>query len=226
LKRFGQLFFLWWIEYVVMGSRLRIRTAEGDEMLFASAVFDVRNRDALGRALATHADLNRQDDGSYAWLEPGGSEEFRRGLGAFVLDDARIVLETQSKARAERGRAFLESLAGDAVRYRATSYETVERALERRPAKPGRPDLEVPPEVQAEILGGCYDKHYRAWVDEPLPALRSQTPREAARSKTGRPKVVALLKDMESLSGRERLEGRPGYDFGWMWAELGLDRPD
>jgi hypothetical protein len=23
---------------------------------------------------------------------------------------------------------------------------------------------------------------------------------------------------------RQRLEGDPGYDFGWMWRELGLDR--
>jgi hypothetical protein len=37
--------------------------------------------------------------------------------------------------------------------------------------------------------------------------------------------VTALLKDMESLAARDRLEGRPSYDFGWMWAELGLSRP-
>ena len=199
-KRFGRVFFLWWIEYVVLASRLQLRTAEGDEMVFATAVFDVRGREALDRALATHPDLDRQDDGSYAWFEPGGSEEFRRGLGWFVLDEGRVVLETTSKPRAERAR-------------------------ERRPAKPPRESDAVPPEVEAEILGGYYDKHYRAWVDTVLPALGGQTPREAARSKTGRPKVIALLKDMESLSARERLAGRPAYDFGWMWGDLGLDPP-
>jgi hypothetical protein len=30
---------------------------------------------------------------------------------------------------------------------------------------------------------------------------------------------------MENLSARERLEGRSAYDFGWMWGELGLERP-
>jgi hypothetical protein len=25
---------------------------------------------------------------------------------------------------------------------------------------------------------------------------------------------------------RERLEGRPAYDFGWMWGQLGLERSD
>lgn len=188
-KRFGRVFFLWWIEYVVLASRLQLRTAEGDEMVFATAVFDVRDREAVERALASHPDLDRQDDGSYAWFEPGGSEEFRRGLGWFILDEGRVVLETTSRPRAERGRALLEALAGDAVRYRATSFESVERARERRPAKPPRESDEVRPEVEAEILGGYYDQHYRAWVDTALPALGGQTPREAARSKTGRPKA-------------------------------------
>jgi hypothetical protein len=73
------------------------------------------------------------------------------------------------------------------------------------------------PELSA--LGGTGSlalARYRVGLDTPLPALRGQTPREAAGSKAGRPRVVALLKDMESLSA---------YDFGWMWGDLGLDRP-
>lgn len=224
-KRFGSVYFLWWIEYVILPSRLQVHTVEGDELVVASAVFDVRDREALARALASHPDLDRQDDGSYAWFEPGGTDEFRRGLGAFVLEEGRVVLETMSKPRAERGRAFLEALAGDAVRYRATSIESVERALERRPPKPARKTDEIPPEIEAKVLHTYYDKHYRAWVDTSLPVLGGLTPREAAGSKAGRPRVVALLKDMEGLSARERLTGRPAYDFGWMWDELGLDRP-
>lgn len=225
LKRFGSFFFLWWIAYTIVPSRPEIRTAEGDELVFTKVVFDVRDAEGLGRALAGHPDLDRQDDGSYAWFEPGGTPEFRRGLGAFVLDGRRAVLETTSRARAERGRALLESLAGAAVRYRATSLESVEQAMARRPSRPAREADEIPPEVAAQVVHGFYERHYRGWVDTPLPALRGKTPREAAGSKTGRPKVVALLKDLESHAARDRLAGRPAYDFGWMWAELGLDRP-
>ncbi|MGH7366119.1 MAG: SEC-C metal-binding domain-containing protein [Candidatus Rokuibacteriota bacterium] len=224
-KRFGRFFFVWWIEYVILAARLALRTAEGDEMVLARAVFDVRDRPALDRALAGHPDLSRQDDGSYAWHEPGGDDAFRRGLGAFVLDKGRVVFETTSKPRAERGRAFLEALAGEAVRHRATSFESVEQAMERQPAAPAREADAIPPAVQAQVVGAYYEQHYRAWVDTPLPALGGQAPREAARSRAGRPRVVALLKDMESLSARQRREGHPAYDFGWMWGELGLDRP-
>jgi len=135
----------------------------------------------------------------------------------------RLVLETVSRQRAERGRALLEAAAGPAVAYRATSSESVQRALE-RPARRARPEDDAPPEAAAEIVQAFYERHYRAWLDEPLPALDGRTPREAANLKSARPKVIALLKDMENLSARERLEGRPAYDFGWMWGQLGLER--
>jgi hypothetical protein len=35
----------------------------------------------------------------------------------------------------------------------------------------------------------------------------------------------SFFKDLESHAARDRLAGRPAYDFGWMWADLGLDRP-
>jgi hypothetical protein len=79
--------------------------------------------------------------------------------------------------------------------------------------------------VEAELLAEFYEQHYGKWLDEPLPALGGRTPRQAAASKSGRPKVVALLKHMENSTERQRREGLGGYDFSWMWEDLGLDRP-
>jgi hypothetical protein len=42
------------------------------------------------------------------------------------------------------------------------------------------------------------------------------------RSKAGRAKVVDWLKTLENNSAKHRNDAIEEYDFGWMWAELGL----
>ena len=192
--------------------------------MLARVTFDVRDPAGLGAAFAAHPDLEEQDDGSRVWFEPGGSEDFRRSLGTLVVKRERLVFEATSRPRAERGRAMIEAVAGDAVSHRATTFEDVEQAVARHGARPRRADpaSEIPAEVQAEVVSQFYDRHYRAWLDEPLPALDGHTPREAAALKSARPKLISLLKSMESAAERQRQAGVPAYDFGWMWGELGM----
>jgi hypothetical protein len=135
-----------------------------------------------------------------------------------------VVFETTSQHRAEQGKEFLQRLLGDAVRFRLIAYEDVGQALKRAPARPKDKMPEVPPEVQAEVLGRFYEEHYRKWLDQPVPALGDRTPRHAAKLKTVRPKLITLLKDFESHAERQRRAGEPAYDFRWMWKELGLAR--
>lgn len=219
----GMLFHQWWLDWVLFPPLPTIVTPEGDPVVFARAIFDVLDRPALVRALAACPDLEDQGEGSYAWVEdaPPG----RRSLGTFVLKGDRLVFETTSRQRAERGRRLLEDVAGGAVRFRATHYEDVERALEKSRASPKPRRPQIPPEVEAQIVGEFYERHYRDWLDQSVPALGNRTPRQAARLESVRPRLIGLLKEFENQSERMRREGRPAYDFGWMWQELGLERP-
>jgi SEC-C motif len=221
-KRMGRVFYLLWLQHVALRPLPRMVTAEGDDIVLARVVFDVRDREVVAATLAIQHDLERQRDGSYLWLEE--SAEQRRGLGRVALERHRLIFEATSRPRAERGRAMIETLCGAAVTYRATSYEDVGRAMKRRPSRAAEAS-EVPPEVQAEVIGRFYEEHYRKWLDEPVPALDGRTPREAATLKSAHPQLVSLLKGMENLAERDRRAGRPAYDFGWMWGELGLPRP-
>ncbi|MGH7307222.1 MAG: SEC-C metal-binding domain-containing protein [Candidatus Rokuibacteriota bacterium] len=246
-KRHGMLFHHLWLDHVALRPMPRVVTVEGDEVVLARVVFDVKDQGAVAAALVRHPDLRPQDDGSYVWLEAepaadrrparraareiqvtsmrlGGGEEPRRSLGTVVPGGRRLVFEATSRPRAERGRAMIEALAGSAVVYRATRYEDVGQAL-KRPPTPAAKFSEIPPEVEAKLVGEYYEQHYRGWLDEPLPALRGRTPRQAAGLKSGRGKVISLLKAMENMAERQRRDGRPAYDFGWMWAALGLERP-
>jgi hypothetical protein len=223
-KRCGMLFHHFWLDHVALRPPPTIVTAEGEEVVFAKVVFDVRDRQALETALTSHPDLGRQIDGSYVWLQEGSQP--RRSLGTLARAGDRLVFETTSRRRAERGRAMVEALVGDAVRFRATRYEDIAEAVKKAPPASEARSSPIPPEIEARIVAEFYEKHYRKWVDQPIPALGNRTPRHAARLKSMRPKLVALLKGMETMSARNRREGRFAYDFGWIWAEVGLKRPE
>lgn len=224
-RRHGMVFNYLWLEYVVQRPMPTVVTMDGDEIVFAKVVFDVINESRLLEALRARGDVVSQPDGSFVWLEGEGDDQ--RLLGTFILKGKRIRLETMSKPRAERGRQWLEALAGDAVRYHATSYESVVSALEQR-ARQTEPELtaDVPPEIAADMIQTIHDRHYRAWVDQPIPDLNNKTPRVAAKSRALRPRVVDILKQLENHAERDRLAGRPSYDSDWLWTELGLAHPN
>ena len=212
----------WWLERVAMPPRPKMVTGDGEPMIFAKVVFDLLDRDALLRALAAREEFFAQGDGSYVWLEPAGNVQ--RSLGAIVFEEKRVVFETMSRRRAEKARDELSVLCGGAVRFRAISYEDIEQALKHAPPRAKKKAPEIPSEEQQRLLGEFYEQHYGKWIDEPVPALGNRTPRHAAKLKTVRPKLIALLKDFESRAERQRRSGEIAYDFRWMWAELGLTR--
>jgi hypothetical protein len=52
--------------------------------------------------------------------------------------------------------------------------------------------------------------------------LDGKSPRQAVRSAAGREKLVDWLKLLENRSDKQQNAVLAEYDFGWMWAELGL----
>ena len=221
-KRMAPVFHKLWLERVALPTRPKLITGDGEPFIFAKVIFDILDREAAIRFLADRDDIVDHGDGSYVWLEPAGN--FQRSVGTMIFDEKRVVLETTSQKRAEKARDELPILFGGAVRFRAISYEDVEQALKRAPQTSKQKEPDIPVEEQRKILGEYYEDHYRKWLDEPVPALGNRTPRHAARLKTVRPKLVALLKDFESHSERQRRSGEIAYDFSWMWEELGLNR--
>jgi len=64
----------------------------------------------------------------------------------------------------------------------------------RRAEGKGRSPGEALPEVQ-EALRAFMARHWEAWLDTKLPALRFETPREAAKTPAGRERLEALFAD-------------------------------
>jgi hypothetical protein len=222
-RKHGMVFNHLWLNLVAFPEPPKVMTSEGDPLIFCRVVFDAADPAEVRRLMLESPDVRASDEGRMAWRE--AVDDGERVLGTWELEERRLVLETTSQERAARGRAWLEALAGELVRYRATALETLEQTMAalRRP-RPLRP-LEPPPTTEQGAVRELYDRHYADWLDRPDPGLGNRTPRAAAGTRLWRAQVVERLKRMENQAARASLQGRPGYDFDWLWKELRLDRP-
>src|SRR2546425_7698594 len=192
LKRLAPFLTHLWLDLVIFAPPPKIVTPEGDQFIFAAVVFDVTDEERLHRSLVACAEIEEIEPNVFSWWEAAGSR--RRSLGTLKLQGNRLVLQTVSRERAERGRMLFESVATTTVRYRATSYQDVRQAVrefERRP--PRQPEETLPSGIAAQVTREFREQHYRAWPDQPLPALGGRTPRPAATLKSPRAALINLL---------------------------------
>lgn len=151
-----------------------------------------------------------------------------RVLGNIELKGKALFLSVNSAGRAKTGQELMERALGGLVRTPLTEIRTIRQMMEDRPDNSDHdPEDEIPPEIAEQIMWQYFDKHYRETLDEPIPALNNKTPRQAAKTKAGRKQVIEWLKYLENRTPKHAGENDPmaNYDFGWMWEELGIERP-
>lgn len=88
--------------------------------------------------------------------------------------------------------------------------------------EPTVPDLSTPPKELQEMLAQYRANMNQAWIDQKVPALDNQTPRQAVQSFGGRLQVIRLLKDFESREAENARRGQPTFDWSAVAHELGL----
>jgi hypothetical protein len=140
-------------------------------------------------------------------------------IGRAAVTDGTLNLETNSVRHADTLRQRVENACGDRFRHRAREHAdpTSPRV---QAAHRGVPSLPLESSEATELLRAYKERHYADWIDDPLPALRGQTPREAVRTKAGRERVDVLLKELENHESRLAEGAR--FDFGRLRAELSL----
>jgi hypothetical protein len=152
-------------------------------------------------------------------------------LGTIAIEGRSLSADVNSERRAREIRAEVERRLGDRVAFRKAVTESIEAQLEaarRGRSAPGRPrereneraELRAHPEVQ-EALRRFMAQHWESWLDEKIPALRFETPREAARTPSGRERLEALLAQFE-WQGRHGGQPELGPDVAALRARLGL----
>lgn len=144
----------------------------------------------------------------FPWLKKGNRQNAgwdNTVLGRVKIDGAKLVIDVNSRERAEAVQRKVTRRLGKRAAYRNSVIESTEKMLEemqgapeglRASTGPAEEDLEALPELQAK-LKEMADQHWLDWLDTELPALKGQTPVEASKTPSGRERLEALLLDFE-----------------------------
>jgi len=131
--------------------------------------------------------------------------------GTLHVSDGQFVAEVNSAGRLTRLLKVLSKLGADPVVLEETRIDPAQDL-----AWPGgeraRPGSSAPP-------GEGWEKY---WLDEQLPALLGQTPRQAAEGKE-RPRLEALLRQFEYEADLLAARGQSGIDTAWLRQELDME---
>jgi len=111
-------------------------------------------------------------------------------LGTVELKPKTIELFVNSESRANRGQKLLTDLLGDLVSFPLMERQALEQALnDQHQEQFGREQSDIDPDDHREIVHDAMDRHYRAQLDQKIPALGNISPRTASKSAKGRRKL-------------------------------------
>ena len=206
-----------------------LQNTDGDPMLFTRERFaydPAQRMIVLAKLLAIDgSDLDDTTQGPVSVLLYDGDPETASDVSLTLLarieiGESELIVETNSVRRADDTRARLEGALGSMVRRGLREHIDPSALLDGSGAAAAADD--EPTAADAEVINEATRKHYVTWPDIALPALRGKSPREAARTKAGREKVVALLKHIELAEARKPVAIR--FDVRELYAALGIER--
>ncbi len=221
-----------------------VHNTDGDEIVFSEARFPITGKVSkviAGLDIINEFERDDPDEPVWSWHGRGSPSERisrkkelafgtnddtgRTVLGSIKIRKDALVLSTNSRERADKGRNLLLARLDGLIGQPLTSHQGLEQMLDERSGSTPE-QAELPPEVAEQAVHFFLDRHYRQTLDEPLPFLNDKTPRQAAKTKKGREQVINWLKKLENSEGRRAAsQGQQPYDFQWMWQEMKIAYP-
>lgn len=197
-----------------------LRNTDGDPLRFVTESFrfvEKSRREILKRLAAMDGAERTADGNEIHFFRIGASGRRKRDrtvIGRAIVEADTLRLETNSERRADAlGRRVRDACAGLIKRVGRT-FDSPSLGPAAGPAEP------MSGEEQA-LAREYKERHYRDWLDTPLPALGGKTPRAAARSAKSRETLDLLLRDMENRENR--LPPAARFDFRQIRRELALN---
>ncbi|MGE5336117.1 MAG: SEC-C domain-containing protein [Nitrososphaerota archaeon] len=141
------------------------------------------------------------------------------------LEEGELQVEAMSEERLALAIEAVDADFGDIAELVRREITPIAQRLEERDHSVPEDDVDlapIDPAERADLLSGAMTEWMHRWLDEPLPALAGESPREAAGGE-GRGEVVKLLRSIENRAERTGRQGGTGLDAAWLRAELALD---
>ena len=218
---------LWFHLNAPSRSPRKLTNTDGDPLVQIGLEIEVRDPDGLRLRLDETPGIEPTEPDCWIWQDDRPDRPLERVTLAFLeIDDNTLRVSINSLQREARIIDLLQSHAKDClgqVSRRETPMDLdATRDIELPSDSP--PEPAIPPEIARQVIHQFLETHYRSWPDIALPALDGRTPREAARDRALRPRLISLLKEME-LSQSRASGPMASFDLTFLWAELGLKRP-
>jgi hypothetical protein len=233
------------IQRIVEPNTPEILNSDGEELQFIRLVYPVSSgvsEDQIHEVFSHSSEFAPLSPNQWNWLEPRRkgkkldkatqlgfefvttTENHEIVLGTMELLSGRLELNVNSEGKAERGQKKLTRLLEGLVERPLIERQTLEQAmLDQDGSDPVPSSLGLSDEERHWIIHEAMDHHYRAQLDEPIPALENISPRRAVQTKSGREDVVAWLKLLENQAASGDLDHpMASYDATWIWKELGV----
>jgi len=197
----------------------RLVNTEGDPILLTEErwSFDASQRETVIQRVAglenAHAD-ELEGEASFTILRQDDTVVANVRIG-----DSTVIASTNSLARADAIRGRVEAACGSLLKNRLRSHTDPSAMMGRSMERSAAPRVTTVEE--RAVVRELKERHYAQWLNDPIPALDGKTPREAARTKSGRARLMVLLDDFELSESREPEDAR--VDVGKMRRLLGVE---
>jgi hypothetical protein len=224
LKYNSENFNFYWYDIILNPTPIKLHTTSGEPMLISKAMFEVKDIEAVTKGLPKIKGFEQGKD-AYTWYDKRNKEGSATILGRAEIKGNKLILESNSKKRLEKGKKLILEALSDAIIHKADTFQDPMEAM--KSVKEGpleKPENELPLEIQQQIYPKFMQKHCENWLKDKIPALDGRTPMQAVKTEEGKRKVIELLKSFENIEEHNRKEGRPYYDLSWMWQRIGLER--
>lgn len=207
---------LFWAWYILQGDRpnlsqitdFDLATTDGEEFVLTEIHFRIKDEAALRKRLSMLRSFqyDKKDD-SWTWLKVkrrNYPDAPRTLLGHFSIQGDRLIAETNSRERALRLRLKLKEHLGSLIAYEKMLYRDLNDVPELTPEEiesmeKANKELNAMPEIQEAIKKNLEHHYYVEWPKSKIPALGGLSPLQAARRKNERPRLEALIDDIDRM---------------------------